>query len=255
MADLPDFQQSQLDFTAHIRNPESSPRPADVEDRRMAIYRDLLFNNVKGFVDSGFPVLKSLYPEHAWLKLIREFFGQHKCKTPFFSQIAEEFVGFVQDEYQPGRYDPPFLAQLAHYEWIELALMVSDLEIDENFVSRNGDLLAEIPVISPLASLQSYDWPVHHISQTLVPETPAETPVYLIVYRDRRDKVGFIEANPVTARLFLLAQENTHQTGLDLINLIVEELQHPNPELVRDGGYQTLLRLHHLDIIAGTQSR
>ncbi|MGV6818433.1 MAG: HvfC family RiPP maturation protein [Thiotrichales bacterium] len=254
MPDLPAFQQSQLDFTAHIRNPESSPRPADVEERRMAIYRELLFNNVKGFIDSGFPVLKSLYPEQAWLKLVREFFGQHKCKTPYFSQIAEEFVGFLQNEHQPDRYDPPFLAQLAHYEWIELALMVSDLEIDENSISRNGDLLAAIPVVSPLATLQNYAWPVHQISAAQIPEMPAETPVYLIVYRDRKDKVGFIEANPVTARLFLLAQENEDQTGLDLINQIVQDLQHPNPELVRDGGYQTLLRLHHLDIVAGTRS-
>lgn len=253
MAKLSAFQQTQLNFTAHIRDPEAHPRPDDVEERRMAIYRELLFNNVKSFIDNGFPVLKSVYPEHAWVKLVRNFFATHKSKTPYFLQIAEEFLSFLQHEYKPGRYDPPFIAQLAHYEWVELALMSSEQEVDEDSIDRNGDLLAEIPVISPLAWLQSYEWPVHHISDAQVPESPRETPVYLIVYRDRQYKVGFIEANPVTARLFLLAQENTSQSGLELLNIIVEELKHPDPELVRDGGYQTLLRLHNLDIVAGTR--
>ncbi|HKX55116.1 MAG TPA: putative DNA-binding domain-containing protein, partial [Xanthomonadales bacterium] len=33
-------------FAAHIRNPAVAPAPADVEDRRMQIYRDLFFNNI-----------------------------------------------------------------------------------------------------------------------------------------------------------------------------------------------------------------
>ena len=66
---------------AHIRDPENNKKPADVEERRMAIYRDLFFNNVDGFVSSAYPVLKSLYTEQAWQRLIRHFFSMHDCKS------------------------------------------------------------------------------------------------------------------------------------------------------------------------------
>lgn len=251
----PEFQSAQLSFTAHIRDPEKHPKPDDVEERRMKIYRELFFNNVKGFIDSGFPVLKKLYPEHAWNKLVRRFFANHRCQTPFFSKISEEFLQFLEHEYEPGLYDPPFLIELAHYEWVELALMTSSEEIDEDSITRNGDLLAQMPALSPLAWLLSYHWPVHHITETQVPDEPLQAPLYLIVYRNRQHNVGFIEANPVTARLFSLIQDNEQQTGEELLDIIVSELNHPDPALVKDGGYKTLLRLHHLDIVAGTQPK
>ena len=46
MAELPEFQQKQYAFAAHIRDPENNPAPSGVEDRRMAIYRELFFNNL-----------------------------------------------------------------------------------------------------------------------------------------------------------------------------------------------------------------
>jgi hypothetical protein len=41
------------------------------------------------------------------------------------------------------------MLQLAHYEWVELALDVSTLDFPE--VRQEGDLLESRPVISPLA--------------------------------------------------------------------------------------------------------
>ena len=38
MAELPDYQQKQYAFAAHIRDPENIPPPEGIEDRRMAIY-------------------------------------------------------------------------------------------------------------------------------------------------------------------------------------------------------------------------
>ena len=37
---------TQYALTAHIRDPENQPAPAGIEDRRMGIYRDLIFCNV-----------------------------------------------------------------------------------------------------------------------------------------------------------------------------------------------------------------
>ena len=46
------FIDIQNEFMAHIRKPNTNPCPADVEDRRMAIYRELFFNNIKRLFQS-----------------------------------------------------------------------------------------------------------------------------------------------------------------------------------------------------------
>ncbi len=53
------FIEIQNEFMAHIRKPSQNKKPQGIEDRRMAIYRDLFFNNIVGFISSGFPVLKT----------------------------------------------------------------------------------------------------------------------------------------------------------------------------------------------------
>lgn len=252
MAELPDFKKQQYAFTAHIRDPENNPLPDGVEDRRMGIYRELLFNNVNSFLEGSFPVTRSLYPDEAWLKLARKFFAQHQSSTPYFLEIPQEFLAFIEKEYQLTQEDPPYLQELAHYEWVEIALMVSDEEPDLSKVDHSGDLLTGIPVVSPLAWSLAYEWPVHQISSDQRPDKPPEQPTYLIVYRDSEDEVQFIEANPVTARLMQLMQENENKPGQDLLEQIADELNHPNREIVIQGGHQTLVRLHKAGIVLGT---
>ena len=46
MVDDRDFQDKQYAFAAHIRDPDNTIEPEGIEDRRMAIYRTLFFNNL-----------------------------------------------------------------------------------------------------------------------------------------------------------------------------------------------------------------
>ncbi len=253
MAQLPEFQRAQYAFTAHLRDPEHKPVPEGIEDRRMAIYRELLFNNIESFLRDGFPVLHSIYREQDWLRLARRFFADHQSKSPYFLDISAEFVDFLENEYQPVESDPPFLLELAHYEWVELALMVSPEDTIPDGLSRQGDLLHDIPVLSPLAECLSYHWPVQHISTDFQPDEPLQQPQFIIISRKPgSDHVEFMEANPVTARLFELMRENKHRNGLSLLQQISDELHHPDPATVIDGGHQILLKLHHAHVIAGT---
>ena len=50
MAELPEFKQKLYAFAGHIRDPDNVPPPEGIEERRMAVYRELFFNNVKGFL-------------------------------------------------------------------------------------------------------------------------------------------------------------------------------------------------------------
>ena len=109
-------------FAAHIRDPDRNPAPADVEDRRMKVYRELFFNNVSSLLAGNFPVLRALCDDDAWRALVRDFYSRHRCRTPLFPEVAREFLRYLQDGRAPHQDDPPFLLELAHYEWTELAL-------------------------------------------------------------------------------------------------------------------------------------
>lgn len=250
---LPEFQRQQYAFTAHLRDPEQAKAPSAIEDRRMAIYRELLFNNVREFIDDGFPVLKSLYTDTQWERLARSFFANYRAQSPYFVDISKGFVDYLQQGYTLADDDYPFLAELAHYEWVELALLTSDEEVDMDGIDRRGSLLEQTPVLSPLAHCLAYQWPVHTIQAAQIPTSALEQPVFIIVYRNQDEDVKFIEANPVTAHLFELLNNEPSQNGQTLLEGIAEQLQHPDPAIVIQGGLQTLTRWHHLGVVLGVR--
>lgn len=249
----PEFIRRQLEFTSHIRDPQTQPAPADVEDRRMAIYRDLFYNNIEDFIANGFPVLRKIYDDTHWHAMVRDFFIRHRCKTPLFLEISQEFLNYLQSEREPQPEDPPFLLELAHYEWVELAVSIAEEEIDLTGIDPNGDLLEHIPVLSPLAWPLSYQYDVHHLGPDYQPHTPPEQATHLVVYRERDDEVGFMEINAVSARLLVLLQENPEQTGRQVLTSIAQELNHPNADVVITGGLQLMEDLRAAGILLGTR--
>lgn len=251
--ELPHFQTLQYQFAAHIRNPDKNAAPSDIEDRRMAIYRDLFFNNAEGFLSGNFPVLKQISSEEYWLRLARGFFDTHRCHTPYFLEIGEEFIAYINNEYVACDDDPVFLKELIHYEWVELALDASTIELPVRNVDANGDLLERHPVQSPLAWLLSYQFPVHCIRPDFQPQEPSESLTFLIAYRNREDEVNFMEVNSVTGRLLYLLSENEQLTGLAALEQIAEEMNHPQVEQVVSGGLQTMEHLRSKGILLGTK--
>ncbi len=250
---LPRFMQLQQDFAAHLREPQRNPAPAGLEDRRMKIYRELFYNNVENFITKGFPVLRSLFSNHAWHGLVRDFYSRHRSKSPFFHGIGREFLDFLQEERGRPAGDPPFMLELAHYEWVEMALAISELEADMTDVDTEGDLVSGVPVVSPLAWSLAYQYPVHRISPEFRPVRPPAQPTYIVVYRDRNDEVGFLEVNAVTARLLQLIELEPNRTGQAQLEVIATELQHPNPMQVVASGREMLAGLHQRDIVLGAR--
>lgn len=245
---LPEFQQFQYAFAAHIRDPKAHPRPRGIEARRMNIYNALLYNNTEGFLLSCFPVLRQVLGKQKWAQLVRAFFSIHRCHTPYFRQIPDEFLQFLQTEWQrPDNY-PEYIVELAHYEWIELMLSVSHRSVDESGIDPRGDLLDQRPVLNPVLANLRYRWPVQRI-QPRVRIAPAET--CLLVFRDAGDQIQFMESNAFTARLLTLL-ESGRITGRAALQTVADESHHPNPELLIQGGLATLQNLHARGAILGT---
>jgi hypothetical protein len=252
-SDLADFQRQQYRFTAHIRDPQRQPVPDDIEDRRMAIYRELFYNNVEDFMADSFPVLRQILADRDWHALIRDYFSRHRARTPLFPEMPREFLHYLETEHQPGPADPPFLLELAHYEWVELALSMAEAEPVPADLDLRGDLLEQHPVVSDLAWLLQYRYPVHQISPTNQPRSAPQQATLLLVYRDPNDDIGFMEINPVTARLLQLLDEHPEHSGRTILQNIATELQHAEPEQVVQGGLEILEDLRRRHIIPGTR--
>jgi|TARA_B110000238_G_scaffold191690_1_gene226155 hypothetical protein len=247
------FKDVQYEFTAHLRDPEKNPAPAGIEDRRLEIYRGLLYRNVQGFLASGFPVTRKLYSDDAWHKMVRDFFSTHKSHSPYFKDISKEFLIYLNEERKSQEEDPAFLLELTHYEWLEIMLSFSDAEIEWGGINKNGNLLKQIPVLSPLMQLDRYDYPVHKIKPGFQPETAPEQATFILVYRDQKDKVGFMEMNPMTARLVELVANNKTQTGEEILLTIAKEIPSISQDVVVHGGHTTLTQLREKDVVLGTK--
>jgi hypothetical protein len=254
MADPERLRDLQLAFAAHIRDPQNRPAPAGIEDRRMAIYRELFFNNVRDLLGRGFPVLRKILGAERWDEVIRDFLVRHRAHTPLFLELPREFLAYLRDKRQAGAGDPPFMQELAHYEWVELALSVDERRLESIPADPSGDLLDEVPLVSPLAWALSYRFPVHRLAPDFQPGQPGDDPTLLVVFRSRDHRIGFLEINRVTARLLeLLGDPDAAITGRAALESIADELAHPNPAAVVTGGRELLEDLRTRDVILGTR--
>jgi hypothetical protein len=236
---LPDFDRKQREFAAYIRDPEHNPVPAGIQEQRMAMYRELFFNNINGFLAGNFPVLRALLTDEQWFALAQDFFANHRSESPHFSEIPEEFLYFLEHE-RDNADDFPFMLELAHYEWVEMALAISK----EELIINHSELTLESRIqLSPLAWSLAYQYPVHKISRDFLPTAPAEQPTCLIVYRGTDDEVHFIEITPLTYRLLAMIEEYESLIVEDCLQKLIQETQHPNPELMMTAGLQILTEL------------
>lgn len=247
---LPLFQQYQFAFTAHIRDPRLNKRPHGVAASRMKVYNELLYNNLEGFLLACFPVLRRVLGKRLWARLVRDFFAVHRSHAPFFRQIPDEFIGYLKNERGERAEDPCFLQDLAHYEWVELMLSVSNKEIDLALIDPDGDLMSGRPALNPLLSLQSYAYPVHRIGPRFKPVAEQKEETHFAILRNIEDEVKFILINPVSLRLLFLLQSSTLSGEAALLQ-IVTELKHPEPDVVLAGGHDILQSLRDAQVILG----
>jgi uncharacterized protein len=247
------FQDVQNVFTQHMRDPENNIAPEGIEDRRLKIYRELVYNNIEDFIANSFPVLRKVVADEQWHKMMRDYVSNHQAHTPLFPKMPQEFIQYLEHERVEHLEDYPFLLELAHYEWIETSVSMDTREISFDGIEQEGDLLEGVPVLSPLAMPLAYQWPVHMISPDFLPELLPEQATYILIYRDRHDEVGFIELNSVSAKLIEECTNNTELSGKEILLSIAEQLQHPNPEAVINGGLEIMQDFKSKDIILGTK--
>jgi hypothetical protein len=242
----------QYRFTGYLRDPQHAPPLPGIEQRRLDLYAELVFNNVEELLAANFPVIRSLHEDAAWNALVRGFLAEHRASTPLFLEIGREFQRYLQARQERGAGDAPCLLELAHYEWAELALSIDESELSAVPHDPHGDPLHGVPVVSPLAWCFGYRFPVHTIRPDFRPDEAPEQPTLLLLVRDRRDGVSFIEINPLTALLLERLQDNRTQSGLECLRTLLAETGNADDAALLDGGAAVLRELQQREALLGT---
>ncbi len=247
---MTDFQQIQRQFANAIRDPAQPPLHG-VAPERMAVYQELFFNNVLNFVCSAFPVLTTLYSEQQWHAKVRQFFQSNSLQSPYFLDIAESFLNWLQQ--QPLRpEDPPFLLELAHYEWIELYLATAhrQVELSPLMQIESTQQLA----VDELALLLGYQFPVSQISVEFKPEQPLTEPCLLLVYRNTADDIKFMALNQLSASLLQLLINTPGQCLSELTSTLQTLAPQLTNQQLGDGALQLLQDLAKKGVIRAFQA-
>lgn len=251
----PEYSDDLKRFSGAIRDPGSA-QSTGIEPRRMALYQELFFNNINGFLSNVFPVFKSLVSEDWWQQEVRGFLQNYRCQSPLFCDIGREYLDYVQSTQRSATaQDPPFMLELLHYEWVELALDIKPETTEGGTSSTCDDVLAGHPSLSPLAWLLEYRYPVHQIAPDYQPTEPPEHPTWLLVYRNREDKVAFMALNAFSARLLALVETNHKTSGLDLLHRLADEAPHTDRQALITGGEMLLQRLQDLGALCARSHR
>jgi hypothetical protein len=206
MTQIPAFQQQQRHFLEYLRQPNSVPLPSGFEPERAEVYINLLYNKFDESLSTCFPIIRGLLSQQDWRALLLDFIAEHRCLTPYYRRIPDEFVGYLREERNRPD-DLPFLAELAHFEWTELQLSIAETEPFKVEPLTDAQLLAGAPIFAPVMQLLHYRWPVQDIHPAFLPEVPPATATFILGFRDVDDRVQFVALNPATAKLVMLLAE------------------------------------------------
>ena len=220
-----------LAFAHHVRDPAAHAPPPGIEERRLRVYRELFLGSMEGLLAGSFPVIRRTLGDERWQALVRDFYAGHRCSTPLFAEVAGEFVDWLAAR-DPVAGDPPWLAELAHYEWIEL-----DLQLQAE--PRRGT-----SVLSPLARALAYAWPVHRIGPGWQPAECPSAATLLLARRDPAGDVHFSELSPLVFRLLQLLDGDAPPGPAQALDALAAEAGMAGDAAFRAQGEAMLQRLH-----------
>ena len=241
------LREQQLRLAHHVRDPQRHAPPPGIEARRLALYRQLFLGNLQALLAGSFPVLHASLDAAQWRALTEAFFADHRCQTPLFTEVGGEFVAFLE---QGVVALPGWAVELAHYEWVETALLLADSR--EPAHDPDGDLLDGVPLLASLAWPLAYAWPVSEIGPGHLPEGPAAQPTLLLARRGADLQVHFARLAPLAYAL-LESLRDRQLSGRQHLRGLAEAIG-ADPEILERQGLALLHDLRAQGVVLGTRA-
>lgn len=180
---------------------------------RLAVYARLVRNNAFGFIDRCFvEAPKHIEPE-LWRQTKEAFVQEGKAHSPYFQDIAGEFLTFCQ---QRNIFTANILA-LMDFENTQLLAEVSIAEVPASFEWDRHSIMQ----LSDTAYLKSYD--VDFLSSDF--ERFDESPSQIIVWRDSDFDINQQQLSELDFWLlsYLQEQPSSLEDVLSALNTIIED--------------------------------
>lgn len=162
---------------------------------RLAIYRKMVHSRLRDVVAEFLPKTVARLGRARLMAEIGRFLADVAPRTPYFREVTGEFVRWAATRWPDDPSLPPYLLELAAYEWINAAVH----DTDTGGEAASGDTLAlDRPAqLDGSTRLHRAAWAVHRAEEA--GDLTAE-PTALLLYRDRVElRVRVLELTPRAA--------------------------------------------------------
>ncbi|WP_249962397.1 HvfC family RiPP maturation protein [Histophilus somni] len=186
--------QTQQEFVQAIREKDSSNH----DPRRLNIYVRLLRNNTFGFIEKCFTETPAHLNRQDWDNAKEEFVKNGKAHSPYFQDIAGEFLQFCQHK---NIFDENILS-LMQFEFDQLQAEVSMFQVPATF-----DITEKTPMkCSEVCFIREY--PVDFLSTQFskILNQPSKT----IIWRNAQFEVYYQKLTDLDHFLLMLLQEKAY---------------------------------------------
>ncbi|MEX2480542.1 MAG: putative DNA-binding domain-containing protein [Gammaproteobacteria bacterium] len=250
MTDEPHFVNLQREFARHLRDPDRIPVPGTHDERRMAVYRNAIYSNVARFMADNYPRVRAVMNDLRWQAMVRDYIIRHVSRTGIFVELPLEFLRYLETE-RCDPEDPPFLYELAHFDWLETLVGADPRVLSFDDVVRDGDLLADVPVVNPTLRLHTYAYPVHAITAEFQPRLAPAQATRIAAFRDPDNLYGFLDLSPAAAGLIEAIQDNRGLNGQQILTRMAATCGYGDSTAFVAAGSTILARMHARGALLG----
>ncbi|HAT8252078.1 TPA: hypothetical protein JA489_14375 [Legionella pneumophila] len=240
------LKQLQNAFSQAARGHQQT-QSSKFDERRLNIYRELLLNNLHEVVSPCFPVLLSILPNEIWWQMLKDVLKNQQIITPIFHELPLCIVNYLKAHPMPAY---PFAHELAHYEWVELEVELSEPQKTEASTGAIS-LLEQTWQLSFTARLLEYNYEVDKISLDYQPKTEAKT--YLIVYQMEGD-VEFLKINELSFQLLSMMLHES-MSARNIIQMLCETYSQLNENELISACIPLITQLYDEQVLQPTNNR
>jgi len=212
-----------------------SRSPIPVELPGAEVYRGLVRNNLRGVIKNAFPVSIEVEGDASFEARIEDFLDARAPSTSLYRDIPGDLVQWALEEALP-------LADLMHYEWLEIVAARHPAELDELTPGEPDEVR-----LNPTMQFGMYQRKVHLLSAERTELEHESVPVvYLVWRRPVTDEIAFHRVGLLLARALAHAQVHGGPQGA-LVERLLQEHPSLDAEEVAERLSETLDQLRERD--------
>lgn len=183
----------------------------------------MVFHVAEEAINAAYPLTKNLLAEREWTVVVKDFYRSGAMESPQLWRMPEALIAFVDKNYAQLQRKYPFLLELMHFEWAEIAVyMMPDNKVE---MPLNGDVENDHIVINPEMELLHFHFPVYLKPAGTISINDRSNFFVSLHRHPESGKVLFTNLSPLTAQMIALLHEGVKMDLNTLVKLSCSSLQ------------------------------